>query len=231
MKSTPDVARLAAQLAAMGTEPRLRIMRLLLAAHPAGLVAGDIAGELGIPGPTLSHHLDKLKQSGLVRARRERQFLWYTAETGVLRQIVDFLYEECCTRSGKETTMSDSGIRDIVKEKYGEAALRVYQGKSACCGSAPSSCCETDPITSNLYQAGETTGLPEEAVLASLGCGNPTALAQLQPGETVLDLGSGGGIDVLLSARRVGRCACCRADRRVAAGWLRAAARGSLLSS
>ena len=95
-------------------------------------------------------------------------------------------------------------IKEIVKEKYGQAALRVHTGGSSCCGSAPSSQCGADPITSNLYAAGETSVLPEAAVLASLGCGNPTALAQLNPGETVLDLGSGGGIDVLLSAKRVG---------------------------
>ena len=90
-----------------------------------------------------------------------------------------------------------------MKEKYGQAALRVATGGSSCCGAAPAleGC---DPITSNLYAANETTGLPEEVVKASLGCGNPTALARLNPGETVLDLGSGGGIDVLLSARRVG---------------------------
>jgi SAM-dependent methyltransferase len=95
-------------------------------------------------------------------------------------------------------------IKEDVKEKYGQAALRVHSGGSSCCGSAPSSQCGADPITSNLYAAGDTNLLPQEAVLASLGCGNPTALAQLKPGETVLDLGSGGGIDVLLSARRVG---------------------------
>jgi len=95
-------------------------------------------------------------------------------------------------------------IKEVVKEKYGEAARRVTEGeKSSCCGTASaSSCC--DPITSNLYTLGETAGLPAQAVEASLGCGNPTALAQLKPGEHVLDLGSGGGIDVLLSARRVG---------------------------
>lgn len=95
-------------------------------------------------------------------------------------------------------------LKEIVQEKYGEAALRVRSGGSSCCGAGPASenCC--DPITSNLYDAGQTGALPEEAVLASLGCGNPTALAALHPGETVLDLGSGGGIDVLLSARRVG---------------------------
>ena len=96
--------------------------------------------------------------------------------------------------------MADPDIKQIVKEKYGQAALRVSSGGSSCCGSS-SSC---DPITSNLYEIGETAALPAEAVAASLGCGNPTALAELAPGETVLDLGSGGGIDVLLSARRVG---------------------------
>jgi SAM-dependent methyltransferase len=95
-------------------------------------------------------------------------------------------------------------LKEVVKEKYGQAALRVNAGGSSCCGAgaALDGCC--DPITSNLYDAAQIGVLPEEAVLASLGCGNPTALAQLNPGETVLDLGSGGGIDVLLSARRVG---------------------------
>jgi SAM-dependent methyltransferase len=95
-------------------------------------------------------------------------------------------------------------VKEIVKEKYGEAALRAASGGSACCGATPSSCASgADPITSELYDELQKSELPEEAVLASLGCGNPTALAELKPGETVLDLGSGGGIDVLLSARRV----------------------------
>jgi arsenite methyltransferase len=100
--------------------------------------------------------------------------------------------------------MNDTSIRDVVKEKYGQAALRAHSGGSSCCGAsaAPSSCC--DPITSNLYDAAQADQIPTEAMLASLGCGNPTALAKLNPGEVVLDLGSGGGIDVLLSARRVG---------------------------
>jgi len=98
-----------------------------------------------------------------------------------------------------------SAIKDIVREKYGQAALRVVAGEgNACCGSSPSSCCSGgDPITSDLYDQLQKDDLPEAAVLASLGCGNPTALAQLKPGEVVLDLGSGGGIDVLLSAKRV----------------------------
>lgn len=99
--------------------------------------------------------------------------------------------------------MSDPDIKQVVKERYGQAALRVTGGGSSCCGSSASTG-ECDPITSNLYSKGETAGLPAEATAASLGCGNPTALAELKPGEIVLDLGSGGGIDVLLSARRVG---------------------------
>ncbi len=95
-------------------------------------------------------------------------------------------------------------LKEKVKEKYGEAALRVKTGGSSCCGAAPSSRGCVDPITSNLYDSGQAGEIPEEAMLASLGCGNPTALAELNPGETVLDLGSGGGIDVLLSAKRVG---------------------------
>src|SRR5450755_457709 len=95
-------------------------------------------------------------------------------------------------------------MKDAVKEKYGSAALRVTSGGSSCCGAAPANSCGCDPITSNLYDATQSGQIPAEAMLASLGCGNPTALAKLSAGETVLDLGSGGGIDVLLSARRVG---------------------------
>jgi arsenite methyltransferase len=98
--------------------------------------------------------------------------------------------------------MNDKNIQQVVKEKYGAAAKQVAAGKTVCCGGgAELSCC--DPITRNLYDPADTSGLPADAVAASLGCGNPTALAQLQPGEVVLDLGSGGGIDVLLSAKRV----------------------------
>jgi SAM-dependent methyltransferase len=100
--------------------------------------------------------------------------------------------------------MNDASIKEVVKEKYGEAALRVNRGGSACCGATAASGAGCDPITSNLYDASQTGQIPAAAMLASLGCGNPTALAQLNPGEVVLDLGSGGGIDVLLSAKRVG---------------------------
>src|ERR1700676_2896298 len=95
-----------------------------------------------------------------------------------------------------------NAIKEVVKEKYGQAALRVKSGGSSCCGATASTGC--DPITTNLYGASEAGEIPEEALLALLGCGNPTALAKLNAGEIVLDLGSGGGIDVLLSAKRVG---------------------------
>ena len=100
--------------------------------------------------------------------------------------------------------MSAENIKEVVKERYGQAALRVTTGGGGCCGagSAVDGC--ADPITSNLYDSGQASEIPHEALLASLGCGNPTALAKLSLGETVLDLGSGGGIDVLLSAKRVG---------------------------
>jgi len=98
--------------------------------------------------------------------------------------------------------MSDADIKQIVKDKYGKAALKVVEGSASYCGSASER--EADPITSRLYTESQTACVPAEAAAASLGCGNPTALAELQAGETVLDLGSGGGIDVLLSARRVG---------------------------
>jgi DNA-binding transcriptional ArsR family regulator len=94
-----DVARYADMLAAMGTEARLRVMRLLLSAHPEGLVVGDIQSALEIPASTLSHHLDKLKNEGLVRVRRERQFLWYSANTAALADLLSFLYAECCSRN------------------------------------------------------------------------------------------------------------------------------------
>src|SRR5260221_14755896 len=94
--------------------------------------------------------------------------------------------------------MGETNIQEVVKQKYGHAAKQVTAGGTACCGGELSGC---DPITKNLYDEAQKSGLPAEAVAASLGCGNPTALAKLQAGEVVLDLGSGGGIDVLLSAK------------------------------
>jgi ArsR family transcriptional regulator, arsenate/arsenite/antimonite-responsive transcriptional repressor len=101
-KRKPDleqIARYADMFAAMGTDSRLRIMQLLLTAHPEGLVVGDIGSELDIPSSTLSHHLEKLKNEDLVRVRREGTFLWYSANTETLQELLGFLYAECCTRN------------------------------------------------------------------------------------------------------------------------------------
>ncbi len=98
-RNEPDVARYADMFSAMGTEPRLRIMRLLLSAHPQGMIAGDVSAELDIPASTLSHHLDKLKNEDLVSVRRESTFLWYSANTETLQELLGFLYAECCTRN------------------------------------------------------------------------------------------------------------------------------------
>lgn len=94
-----QITRYADMLAAMGAEPRLRIMRLLLSAHPEGMIVGNIGSELNIPNSTLSHHLDKLKNEDLVKVRREGTFLWYTANTESLEELLGFLYAECCTRN------------------------------------------------------------------------------------------------------------------------------------
>src|SRR5215475_10950527 len=93
------IARYADMLSAMGTEPRLRIVRILLSAHPEGMVVGEIGDELGIPSSTLSHHLEKLKNEDLVRVRRDGTYLWYSANTKALQELLGFLYAECCTRN------------------------------------------------------------------------------------------------------------------------------------
>lgn len=98
-QSAEQIAKYADMFTAMGTEPRLRIMQLLLSAHPDGLVVGEIQSELDIPNSTLSHHLEKLKNEGLVKVRRESTFLWYSASTDALAELLGFLYAECCTRN------------------------------------------------------------------------------------------------------------------------------------
>ncbi len=121
-KDTQQVIRYADMFAAMGAEPRLRIMRLLLTAHPQGLVVGDIQDELEIPASTLSHHLDKLKNEDLVRVRREGTFLWYTANTDSLQEIINFLYAECCTRN--------KAIEPGELVSIGQASAKVQERKN-----------------------------------------------------------------------------------------------------
>lgn len=113
-QSTEQVTRYAHMFSAMGTEPRLRIMQLLLSAHPHGLVVSDIQGELRIPNSTLSHHLEKLRHVGLASVRREGTFLWYTANTEALQELLGFLYAECCTRNKVvrlETIVSEKPLK------------------------------------------------------------------------------------------------------------------------
>lgn len=102
-------AVLADRFAALGAEPRLRVMRLLLAAHPAGLPVGELQAELDIPASTLSHHLDKLRREGLVAVRRDGTFLWYTADVDALRELLGYLYEECCTRGAGDRARQPQG--------------------------------------------------------------------------------------------------------------------------
>ena len=208
-----DTARYADMLAALGSEPRLRIVRLLLAAHPEGLVVGEIGSELGIPPSTLSHHLDKLKNEGLVTVRRESTFLRYTANTRPFRTSSAFCSPSAAPatrRSGPKPSPALSRRsmpcqKPISRKPCASATPRrraaCKRRRSSCCDDARRGRTRSRPISTPTTKP---VALPEEAVLASLGCGNPTALAELKPGETVLDLGSGGGIDVLLSARRVG---------------------------
>src|SRR5215831_8920794 len=144
-KSTEHVAKYADMFSAMGNEPRLRIMQLLLSAHLEGLVVNEIQDELEIPNSTLSHHLEKLKNEGLVWAQRESTFLRYTANTAALQAILRFLYSACCTRS---KAMKGSKIEQVVREKYSELARRAQSEGSVRCGLS-GSCC--DPISSDLY--------------------------------------------------------------------------------
>ena len=124
-KSAELVARYAEMFAAMGAEPRLRIVQLLLTAHPLGFVVGDIQDELAIPASTLSHHLEKLKQKNLVQVRREGTFLWYKANAEVLRELVDYLYAECCTRSAA----TPAGLISIAPGSTKFKASATIQGR------------------------------------------------------------------------------------------------------
>lgn len=126
-----DMADYADMFAAIGAEPRLQIMRLLLAAHPNGMVPGDILAELKIAPSTLSHHLDKLKNEGLIDVRRDAKFLWYTANTSALQDLIAFLYSECCARSGavKSETIMEHLCGCDKAEKAGKAERRSNGSK------------------------------------------------------------------------------------------------------
>ncbi len=232
-------AGLAASFKALGDPTRLRIFEYLRQCEgpvsvdesgDARCLAGPTVGEVcctitGIDRvtSTVSHHLKELRQAGLIQMERRGKQRICSIDPAHVAAIAAYLSttpEPCCTpKENPVTTISltdREDVRSLVRQKYGEAALTVLEGKGAasCCGggssssscsdNASTSCCGGDSITGDLYSQSEAGEIPEAALLASLGCGNPTALASLAEGETVLDLGSGGGIDVLLSARRVG---------------------------
>lgn len=166
--------------------------------HEPGASVGTVCCSVA-EGPQMlsrvSFHIDKLRQAGLVTSHRHGKSVICSIDRAAVRDLIAYL-ENVAGPKHKEESQVDS-IQETVRQKYGEIAAGVLLGNKG-------SCCGPDEITTNLYNDAEAGEVPADAINASLGCGNPTALATLNPGETVLDLGSGGGIDVLLSARRVG---------------------------
>lgn len=209
---TPE--RAAQVFKVLGDPTRVRIVRYLACcdapiaidergslARADGATVGEVCCHLtGISAASarVSFHLKELRTAGLIETRRHGKHIVCRLAPEARPLVLEAL--ELCLPTPGDPMEPKQQLIDVVREKYGEAALSVLkQARKPCCGGD-----SEDPITSNLYGSSETDELPESAVLASLGCGNPTALAQLAEGEIVLDLGSGGGIDVLLSARRVG---------------------------
>ena len=208
-----DAAILLERLQALAEPTRLQIVEQLARGE---CCVCDLQGALDAAQSRLSFHLKKLKEAGILEDRREGRWAYYSLVPGALDEVVEGLSS---LRRGRGGDIRDKGdtvdIGEVVREKYGDAARAVQEkgARASCCGSGSGSGdgsgggCGTatpDPITEGLYDEATRDALPEGAVLASLGCGNPTLLADLKEGEVVLDLGSGGGIDVLLSARRVG---------------------------
>jgi DNA-binding transcriptional ArsR family regulator/SAM-dependent methyltransferase len=205
----PDRARAAALFHALSDETRLAVLEMLRGGEQC---VCDLQAAVGAAQSRLSFHLKVLKSAGLVTDRRQGRWAYYTLHPDTLGQAHRFVH---ALGAHHNTEHPMANITEVVQARYGAAARRVLEvaevpAAASCCAPA-SSCCggdalpdAVDAITSNLYVNGEVDELPSAAVLASLGCGNPTALAELRAGEVVLDLGSGGGIDVLLSARRVG---------------------------
>ncbi len=152
MTSPDQVIRYADMFSAMGTEARLRIMQLLLSAHPKGLIVGEIQSELRIPGSTLSHHLDKLKNEGLVKVRREGTFLWYTASTEELQELLGFLYAECCTRNKAIQPEKIAAFDGQVAEAVvidGQLTSVSIRSQTGCCD-LPAGCgCDHAPETAS----------------------------------------------------------------------------------
>ena len=205
---------------ALGDPTRLRIVGML--AEQGEVCVCRIVEAFGMHQPAVSHHMAKLKQAGLVHHRKQGQWVYYSLNIDGLRtgplaflsevvsrvavvsedtkEMTDMTEKSGCCCGGSSVT-GGKDVKAFVKEKYGQVAVNAAALKESSCGCG---CTSKDAITRDLYSEAETSGIPVEALLASMGCANPMALANLSPGEVVLDLGSGGGIDVLLSAKRVG---------------------------
>ena len=208
-----QTARYADMLAALGAEPRLRIVRLLLAAHPEGLVVGEIGSELGIPPSTLSHHLDKLKNEGLVSVRREGTFLCHTANTGRFRKSSGSSSPSAAPATRRSApkpslapahrrkAMSDTDIKETVRERYAEIARSVRAPGVVLLRWGSRDRGAFRPISTLTMRP---AACPKRRCWRRWAAAIRPRSPNSSEGETVLDLGSGGGIDVLLSARRVG---------------------------
>jgi arsenite methyltransferase len=222
--SSEVAARNAQVFRALGDETRLQIVELL-AKQSEPLCVCDLEASFKLSQPTISHHLKVLRDADLVVTERRGVWIYYQLQRDRLRILHDIaraVFPDGETEGETNKMTESSTMREAVRDRYAQIALRVLQPESpvtsgsccaaptdqndagSCCGSTSGCGNAADPITGNLYDAGELSNLPADAITASLGCGNPTALAALTAGEVVLDLGSGGGIDVLLSARRVG---------------------------
>jgi arsenite methyltransferase len=223
--SPQDAAATATLFKALSDPTRVRIVNLL-SNNTEPVCLCEINDHFDLGQPTMSHHLKKLAAAGLLTRQQRGTWAYFSINRDAFRRLADVTTPREAEMSAgqiaatEEITTEEIGdIREHVRERYAEAARVVTQGtrsaedRAGCCGESQGGCCgepsttccgDTNSFGSELYEISDRRSLPEAAVLASLGCGNPTAVAELKPGETVLDLGSGGGIDVLLSARRVG---------------------------
>lgn len=182
-------------LRALADPVRLRLLQLL---QEGERCVCELQEALGHKQPKTSFHLKVLKQAGFISNRQVGKWTYYSLQTKPLKEIESFL-QQLLPHSTAGEHMSKPELKKSIQEKYQRAALQVAEDASCCGGGL-----EKDAITGDLYNEQQACEVPKDAMMASLGCGNPTLLAQLKPGEVVLDLGSGGGIDVLLSAKRVG---------------------------
>lgn len=194
---------LARSLKALADPTRLRLISIVAAAPGQEACACDLTAPVGLSQPTVSHHLKVLTDAGFLSRTQRGTWAHFAIVPGALESIAGLLTGTLGAAPELTAVTAKADITEQVRERYASAALQLTDVSGASC-CVPTDLGNGDVFGSTLYTAGEGSEIPEEAFLASLGCGNPAAVADLRAGETVLDLGSGGGIDVLLSARRVG---------------------------